>query len=78
MQQEHLTVCVVLHNLLKQRLGRGQFQPDKMRFNLDDVLQVNQLPKRRRNTTEAAKTQGSVLADYWRSEGAVPWQMDRI
>ena len=31
-----------------------------------------------RNFTEAAKVQGSVLADNFRNEEDVPWKMDRI
>ena len=69
-----VTACVVLHNLLSIRLGRGQFQMKNMSLNLDDVLQGIQMPGR--NASEAAKVQQSVLADYFRNAGAVPWQMD--
>ena len=31
-----------------------------------------------RNASEAAKVHQSVLADYFRNEGVVPWQMDRV
>ena len=49
-----------------------------MGLKLDNVFQGNQMPYQGRNPNEAAKAQRSVLADYFRNEGAVAWQMDRI
>ena len=68
-----VTSCVVLHNLLR----RGQFQVNNMGLNLDNVLQGDQMPYQGRNPADAAKAQQSVLEDYFRDEGAVPWQVDR-
>ena len=36
------------------------------------------MPYQGRTPTEAATPQQSVLADYFRNEGAVPWQMEGI
>ena len=66
-----VTACVVLHNLLRIRSGRGQLQAEIISLKLDNVLQVNQLPYGGRNLTEAAKPQCSVLEDYFRGDGAV-------
>ena len=59
-----------LHNLICMRLGRGKFQPGQMGLDVQGVLQGN--------ITEAAKIQRSVLADYFRNEGCVLLQVDRI
>ena len=47
-------------------------------MNMNGVLQGNHLPYQGRNSSEAAKAQQSVLADYFRNEGIVPWQKERI
>ena len=70
--------CVVLNNLLSITSGRGQFQVENMGLNQDNILQGKQMPYGGRNPTEAAKAEQSVLEDYLRNEGAVPWQIDRI
>ena len=62
-------VCVILHNLLWQRLGRLNSNQEH-----ENMLSGNHLPYLGRNPTEAAKAQRSVLADDFRNKGAVPWQ----
>ena len=39
-----IMACVVLHNLLWTGYGRGHFPPENMGFNLDGILQGNDLP----------------------------------
>ena len=42
------------------------------------VLEGIDIPHEGRNPLEAAKTQRNILRDYFMTDGAVPWQMDRI
>ena len=42
-----------------------------MGLNLANLLRGNKLPYGARNPTKAAKAQQSVVADYFRNEGAV-------
>ena len=62
-----ITTCVVLLNLLRMRLGRGQCLVNNMGFNLDNVLQRKQMSYHGRNPTKAAKAEQIVLADYFRN-----------
>ena len=73
-----ITACVVLHNLLHQKLGRGHFQPENIGLNLEGVWQGNHLPYWGENVTAAGKAQQSVFANYLRTKGAVPGQLDSI
>ena len=41
-------------------------------------LMGDQNPQKGRNPSRAAKQQMGIFMDYFRNDGAVPWQMDRI
>ena len=84
MQQERpvvtrvVTVCLVLHNLLRMRYPTGQQDDFGVDVQPPIVLEGNDIPHEVRNPLEAAKIQRNILRDYFMTNGEVPWQMDRI
>ena len=54
------------------------FQPENMGLNLDGVLHRNHLSYQGRSSSEATKAQQIVLVKDYKSEGAVPLQLEGI
>ena len=87
MQQEPEVVtsltmaCVILHNTTRQRYGNIAAEhpyPEEETHLPLHALHGDDRPREGRNPARAAKQQRDILMDYFRNEGAVPWQMDRI